>query len=70
MGRGKSLREVLDGLGHVAEGVTTAKSAYDLSQRLGVDMPITLGVYQVLYESKPLRQAVSDLMSRQPRPEF
>jgi glycerol-3-phosphate dehydrogenase (NAD(P)+) len=70
MGRGKSLREVLDGLGHVAEGVTTAKSAYELSQRLGVDMPITLGVYQVLYENKPLRQAVSDLMSRQPRPEF
>jgi glycerol-3-phosphate dehydrogenase (NAD(P)+) len=70
MGRGKSLREVLDGLGHVAEGVTTAKSAYELSQRIGVDMPITLGVYQVLYENKPLRQAVSDLMSRQPRPEF
>jgi glycerol-3-phosphate dehydrogenase (NAD(P)+) len=70
MGSGKTLREALDGLGHVAEGVTTAKSAYDLSQRLGVDMPITLGVYQVLYENKPLRQAVSDLMSRQPRPEF
>lgn len=70
MGHGKSLREALDGLGHVAEGVTTAKSAHELSRRLGVDMPITLGVYQVLYENKPLRQAVSDLMSRQPRPEF
>jgi glycerol-3-phosphate dehydrogenase (NAD(P)+) len=70
MGHGKRLREVLDGLGHVAEGVTTAKSAYELSQRLDVDMPITLGVYQVLYENKPLPQAVSDLMSRQPRPEF
>ena len=51
-------------LGHVAEGVKTTKSAYDLSVKLGVDMPITGEVYRVLYEDKSPRQAVVDLMTR------
>jgi glycerol-3-phosphate dehydrogenase (NAD(P)+) len=64
MGRGRKLPDVLAGLGHVAEGVKTAKSAYDLSQKAGVEMPITRAVYTVLYEDKPVQQAVSELMSR------
>ena len=42
----------------------TAKSAYDLSVKLAVDMPITAEVYRVLYEGKSPRQAVVDLMTR------
>jgi glycerol-3-phosphate dehydrogenase (NAD(P)+) len=61
---------VLIKLGHVAEGVKTTKSAYDLGHKLGVDMPITSEVYRVLYEGKSPRQAVSDLMTRALRPEF
>jgi glycerol-3-phosphate dehydrogenase (NAD(P)+) len=64
MGKGRTLEDVLATLGHVAEGVKTAKSAYDLSVRLQVDMPITAEVYRVLYEQKAPRQAVSDLMTR------
>jgi glycerol-3-phosphate dehydrogenase (NAD(P)+) len=64
LGRGKTLEEVLAGMTQVAEGVRTAKSARDLSIKLGVEMPITNEVYQVLYERKPVRQAVSDLMTR------
>jgi glycerol-3-phosphate dehydrogenase (NAD(P)+) len=64
MGRGRSLDEVLATLGHVAEGVKTAKSAYDLSCKLGVGMPITSEVYSVLYEQKPVQRAVHDLMAR------
>ena len=64
MGRGKTLDEVLASLGHVAEGVKTAKSAYDLSVKLAVDMPITSEVYQVLYLGKAPGQAVGDLMTR------
>src|SRR6185369_3237574 len=41
LGKGKKLPDVLAGLGHVAEGVKTAKSAYELSVKLNVDMPIT-----------------------------
>lgn len=70
LGRGRTLDEVLSKLGHVAEGVKTTKSAYDLGVKLGVDLPITGEVYHVLYEGKSPRQAVSDLMTRSLRAEF
>jgi glycerol-3-phosphate dehydrogenase (NAD(P)+) len=64
MGKGRALEDVLATLGHVAEGVKTAKSAFDLGIKLDVDMPITQEVYRVLYEQKSPRQAVVDLMTR------
>ena len=64
LGRGRQLAEVLSGLGHVAEGVTTADSAFHLAERLGVDLPITSEVYAVLYSGKPVAQAVRDLLAR------
>jgi glycerol-3-phosphate dehydrogenase (NAD(P)+) len=64
LGAGKKLSDVLAGLGHVAEGVTTAKSAHDLSLKLAVEMPITQEVYRVLFEGKDPRQAVVDVMTR------
>jgi glycerol-3-phosphate dehydrogenase (NAD(P)+) len=64
LGRGQKLAEVLSGLGHVAEGVTTAQSAYQLAQRLGVDLPITSEVHDVLYAGKPVAQAVRELLAR------
>jgi glycerol-3-phosphate dehydrogenase (NAD(P)+) len=70
LGKGRTLPDVLAGLGHVAEGVRTAKSAYDLRRKCNVDMPITTEVYRVLYESKSPNQAVSDLLARANRPEF
>jgi glycerol-3-phosphate dehydrogenase (NAD(P)+) len=70
LGRGRNLGEVLASLGHVAEGVRTAKSAYDLSVKLQVDMPIMREVHAVLYDDKPLAKAVSDLMARDLGPEF
>jgi glycerol-3-phosphate dehydrogenase (NAD(P)+) len=53
----------------VAEGVRTAKSAYELAQREGVDMPITTEVYKALYEGKPPVTAVESLMGRALRAE-
>jgi glycerol-3-phosphate dehydrogenase (NAD(P)+) len=70
MGKGRKLADVLAGLGHVAEGVKTARSARDLALRLGVDMPITAEVFAVLYEDKPVEKAVSDLMTRELGHEF
>lgn len=64
LGKGRKLGEILAGLGHVAEGVKTAKSAYDLSIVQRVEMPITSEVYQVLYHDKDPRQAVVDIMTR------
>jgi glycerol-3-phosphate dehydrogenase (NAD(P)+) len=70
LGRGRKLADILAGLGHVAEGVKTAKSAHDLGRRLGVELPIIDECYRVLYEDKPCIDAVRDLMGRELTPEF
>lgn len=70
MGKGRSLEDVLAGLGHVAEGVKTTKSAHDLAEKLGVEMPITHAVHAALYEGKSPREAVVELMTRGLRAEF
>src|SRR5690606_13936795 len=64
MARGRSLADVLAGLGHVAEGVTTARSAHELAARSGVDLPVVAEVYRVLYEGRPVYDAVRDLLLR------
>lgn len=64
LGRGKPLAEVLAALGHVAEGVTTAKSADALALALGVELPICSQVRQVLFEGKAPQAAVEDLLRR------
>jgi glycerol-3-phosphate dehydrogenase (NAD(P)+) len=69
MAGGRTLAAVLADMRMVAEGVKTAKSAYDLAQREGVDMPITTEVYRALYEGKPPIDAVSSLLSRSLRSE-
>lgn len=70
MGQGRKLADILRDLGHVAEGVKTAKSAFDLAEKMGVDMPITRETYAVLYEDKPVKEALRDLMGRELGPEF
>ncbi|TAJ78924.1 MAG: NAD(P)-dependent glycerol-3-phosphate dehydrogenase [Gallionellaceae bacterium] len=66
----KALPDILRELGHVAEGVYTAREVYRIAQRLGVDMPICEAVYRVLYEQLPADKAVENLLSRQPSDEF
>jgi glycerol-3-phosphate dehydrogenase (NAD(P)+) len=53
----------------VAEGVNTTKSAYELAEKRGVEMPITAAMYRILYEDQDPRTAVVDLMTRRARPE-
>ncbi len=64
LGKGNKLDEILTALGQVAEGVKTTKSAHELGEKLGVELPITDEVYKVLYEDKPAKQALVDLMTR------
>ncbi len=70
LGKGRKLDDIVKNLGHVAEGVKTTKSAYDLSRRLGIELPIISEVYRVLYEDKPVLSAVKDLMGRELTAEF
>jgi len=69
LGRAKKLPEILREMTMVAEGVRTAKSAYELSRREQVEMPITEGVYRILYEQRDPREELAGLMARSPRPE-
>lgn len=64
IGKGKSLGQIRAHMQMVAEGILTAKSAYELSLKYKVDMPITKEVYFVLYKSKSPLKAVRDLMAR------
>ncbi|WP_143462910.1 NAD(P)H-dependent glycerol-3-phosphate dehydrogenase [Levilactobacillus enshiensis] len=70
LGRGEALDDVINHMGMVIEGLATTKAAYELSQERGVSMPITEAIYQVIYEGKDIRQAISDLMQREGRSEF
>ncbi len=70
LGQGMTIEEILDDMNMVAEGVKTSKSVYDLSRQMGVEMPISEQVYQVLYEQKKPEQAVIDLMARTLKPEM
>ncbi len=64
LGRGRKLEEIVGEMREVAEGVKTARAAHKLSTRLGVEMPITTGVYQMLYEGKSPRELMVELMER------
>jgi glycerol-3-phosphate dehydrogenase (NAD(P)+) len=59
-----SLQDITAGVDTVAEGIKTALSAYELANKMGVDMPITNQVYEVLYKGKDPNQAVREHMAR------
>lgn len=69
VGKGRKLEEVLDEMVMVAEGVRTTQSAYQLSKKYGVEMPITEQVYYILFENKSPREAMYELMLRDPKSE-
>jgi glycerol-3-phosphate dehydrogenase (NAD(P)+) len=66
----KTLDNILTELGHVAEGVYTAREVHRIAQQHAVEMPICDAVYRVLYENLPADKAVEALLSRQPGNEF
>ena len=66
---GKNLADVLSGLGHVAEGVNTAREVMRRAASINVEMPITFEVNQVLSHGKRAQDAVMDLLGREQKPE-
>lgn len=67
---GEPLAAILADLGHVAEGVNTARELDGMAERLGVDMPITRAVCRVLGDHTQARAAASELLQRGPRAEL
>jgi len=64
LGLGKKLSDILDSMHMVAEGVATTQSTYNLSKKMGVEMPITEQVYRILFEDASPKEAVYQLMTR------
>lgn len=69
MAQGLDLDGVLKSLGHVAEGVPTAKEVQAQAERLGIDMPITRAICHLLFENVAPRDVVAELMGRAPKME-
>mgnify|MGYP001029269456 CR=1 FL=1 len=70
LGKGKKLKEILKEMLQVAEGINTTWSAFILAQKLGIEMPITTQVYEILFKGKNPKKATFDLMMRKAKPEM
>ena len=64
LGKGKTTEEALNEMNMVVEGIYTTNSVYHLAKSQNVDMPITNALYKVLFEDKPVKYSVKDLMGR------
>jgi glycerol-3-phosphate dehydrogenase (NAD(P)+) len=64
LGKGQSLDDILRDAKFVAEGIKTSKSARQLAERHGIEMPITHEMHRVLYEGESPRGAIQRLMTR------
>lgn len=64
LGQGRTLSEILAEMRMVAEGVKTTESTCLLAWKLGIEMPIAFKVNEILYNDRPARDAVIELMSR------
>jgi glycerol-3-phosphate dehydrogenase (NAD(P)+) len=69
LGQGNALAAILGKLGHVAEGVNTAREVQRLARELAVDMPITDAVCRVLDNERSAAAAVEELLQREPKSE-
>ncbi len=69
LAQGKTLAQILSDLGHVAEGVSTAREVARLAAQMGIEMPITQAVDDVLHQDVAAAQAVDSLLSRDPKSE-
>lgn len=69
LGRGGSADEARSAIGQVVEGEPTTRAVLARAHEAGVEMPITEQVYRVLFEGVPPREAVEQLLAREPKPE-
>ena len=69
LGQGVGVDEAIQQIGQVVEGYRNAREVYNLATRVGVEMPITEQIYQVLYQGKDARAAALDLLGREKRDE-
>lgn len=69
IGRGETPQQALVAFNSTVEGYPTARAAWHMASRFGVETPIIREVYEILYHGKDARAALRELMSRDPKPE-
>lgn len=69
LAQGLSVTDILQQLGHTAEGVHTCAEVLQMADTLNVDMPITRAVQRVMFDALPPRQAMEELLAREPKSE-
>ncbi len=69
LGRAETLTQIQADMKMVAEGIPTAKSAFECARRLEVETPIIDQIYAILYRRKPLLLAMQELLGRDPKAE-
>jgi glycerol-3-phosphate dehydrogenase (NAD(P)+) len=69
IGSGRDPDEIVNDMDQVVEGVRTARAAHELGRKLDVELPITQGIYSILYEGVAPNEALDRLMAREPKPE-
>ena len=67
IGQGKTIEEAKQEIGMTIESIDNIRTAYKLSQKYDVEMPIVNAVYKVLFEKLEAQKAISDLMTRNPK---
>lgn len=70
IGKGYSMTQAVEEIGMVVEGINTTEAAYKLSKSLGIEMPITKEIYNVLYNGADVRKSVQKLMGREKKHEM
>ncbi len=70
LGKGERLEEILGSMKMVAEGVPTTRAVVELSEKMGVDMPISRALYAILFEGESPQEVMEGLLARAPKREF
>ena len=66
---GKTVEEAQEEIQQVVEGVLAAEAVHEVAEELGIEMPISQTIYRILYKGLDPREAVTELMTRQLKPE-
>lgn len=64
IGKGKTVEQAKKSTHSVVEGIATCESVIELAKQKGVEMPITQAIYEIVFQNKPVHQAIDELMNR------
>lgn len=67
LGKGKKIDEIINSMSMVAEGVKNCKSIYNYAEKLGVEMPLTESLYNILYKNTGLKESIEKILERKER---